>query len=485
MLDMREPFKLAGVAALLLTSAQISTSQEATQPEVTVYNSGFAVVKEGRTLNLQTGRQTVAIEGVAEKIEPDSVAVKAVQGELPFSVLEQNYVYDLISPIAILNKAVGGTVIFNRVLPNGQTERIEGTLLSAPTQIVGGVGGNQSMTYNGLVIRTSDNRIILNPYGEIEVTSLPQGLISRPTLFWELQAQRAGAVPVQISYLTQGISWTASYVLTLDDAGTTGDLKGWVTLSNEAGATWENAQLKLIAGDVSRVKEQYEQAAMAGRGQGGFGADMQQEEFGDFHLYTMSIPTTIRNKEMKQVSLLEGNGINVTRRLEANSGTFGIRQSNSNIRDSMLIKPNVILTFRNSEENDLGVPIPAGIVKAYQPDSSGSLQLLGEDRIDHTPRDETIRLLVGQSFDVRVERVRTQFTRVSSTVFEETYEVEVRNGRNRPDKVYLYENFYGDWEILETTHPATQRSARTAEFEIDVPARGTTTLRYRVRVRTG
>jgi len=454
-------------------------------PEVTVYNQGFGLVKELRSLKLRAGRQSVSVEDVAAMIETNSVAIRPLSKPDAFSVLEQNYQYDLISVQAILNKAVGQEVRFNRVLPNGEREVVAGTLLSSPTAIVGNANGGQSQTYNGMVIRTKDGRILLNPSGEIEVTSLPEGLISKPTLMWEVDAAAAGDVPIELSYLTQGISWKADYVLQLDGMSAA-DLQGWVTMTNNSGATYENAKLKLLAGDVERARPEVMADAMKsmGRAGGAGGGGFQEETLFEYHLYTLQRPATIRNKEIKQLSLLESRGLKYTKKLIVDSmapyrgwypqeGAVGVGD----------VKPLVKIEFVNSEANKLGMPLPKGTVKVYQRDKSGSVQMLGEDNIDHTPKDERISLTVGRSFDVRSTRTRTNFKRISSNQTEETFSIEVRNRKETPETVYVLERHWSDWKVSGESMKFTKLDANTMEFKVDLKAGETKTITYTVNTK--
>jgi len=454
-------------------------------PEVTVYNQGFGLVKELRSLSLRAGRQSVAVEDVAAMIETNSVAIRSLGRADAFEVLEQNYQYDLISVQAILNKAVGKEVRFHRVLPNGQREVVVGTLLSSPTAIVGTANGGQNQTYNGMVIRTAEGRILLNPSGEIEVTSLPEGLISKPTLLWELQAAAAGTVPIELSYLTQGISWKADYVLQLDGISTA-DLRGWVTMTNNSGATYKDAKLKLLAGDVERARPEVMADAMKARG--GFGGaaagGFQEESLFEYHLYTLQRPATIRDREIKQLSLLDASGLKYTKKLIVDSmapyrgwypqeGAVGVGD----------VKPLVKVEFVNSEANQLGMPLPKGTVKVYQRDKSGSVQMLGEDNIDHTPKDERISLTVGRSFDVRSTRLRTNFKRISSNQTEESFSIEVRNRKDTPETVYVLERHWSDWKISGESMKFTKLDANTIEFKVDLKAGESKTITYTVNTK--
>jgi hypothetical protein len=429
----------------LLTA--LLAANPATSTEITVYNQGFALVKENRNLNLRAGRQTFQVEDVAQLIEPTSVAIRSITAPGSFSVLEQNYQFDLISVQAILEKAVGQKVTFTRALPNGAKEVITGTLMSSPTAIV----NTGEMTYNGMVIKADDGRILLNPSGEISVDSLPDGLISKPTLLWDIDAQKAGANTVELSYLTQGISWKCDYVLALDKAGNLGDLRGWVAMKADSGFA--------------------------------------QEQFSDYHLYTLGRPATIKNREIKQVSLLEAFGVKVKKELvvDAMNGYGRGFRPNEGVYGNGSFKPVINIVFQNSLENKMGMPLPMGVFKVFQTDSSGSLQMLGEDRIDHTPKNEKVTITVGTAFDVIVERKRTAFSWIRSGNdvhgSRETFEIEVRNRKETADTVSVVERFFGEYTISKNSHPFNKRDANTIVFPIQVAADSVQKVTYTVETR--
>lgn len=452
--------------------------------EVTVYNQGFGLIKETRTIELRAGRQTVAVEDVAARIEPASVGIRSLTDPTGFDVLEQNYQFDLINPLAILNKSVGKRIRFVRWF-DGRQDVITGILLSSPTAIVPGEGGGTSQSYNGMVIKTDDGRIVLNPSGEIQVEAIPEGLISVPTLLWDIEAAKGGTHKVELSYLTQGINWNADYVLTLDGKGMA-DLRGWVTVNNQSGATFKEAKLKLLAGDVSRVQEGrgmgggVRMEAMAGKAADSF----REESLFEYHLYTLQRPATVRNREIKQLSLLEAMGVKVTKKLIVdplrglnmyypNEGEYGTGN----------IKPQVRIEFVNSKNNQMGMPLPKGTVKVYQRDASGSVQMLGEDAIDHTPKDETISLVVGHSFDVVASRKRTRFIRRSATSVEESFEIEVRNRKETAETVHVYERHWGDWRVTEKSMEFTKLDSNTMEFLVNMKAGETRKITYTIITR--
>lgn len=463
-----------------------------TSTDLTIYNGGFALVRESRNLELKTGLQDVAVQDVAQMIEANSVAIRSLSSPGSFSVLEQNYQYDLISPIAILNKAVGSQITFNRVFPDGSRERLTGTLMSAPTQIVSDANGGQSHTWNGMVIQTADGRVILNPSGEIEVDSIPAGLITKPTLVWKLDSAQAGTNNIELSYITQGMSWKSDYVLSLDDQGKKGDFKGWVTLTNNCGTSFSVRILKLLAGDVQRVTNQ------PTGGFGGGGARMaakaadanqfEEEQFADYHLYTLTRPTEVRNREIKQVSLLEALNVPVKKKLvvdamryyrgyQPNEGQVGMGE----------IKPLIQLVIKNDKASNLGMPLPMGTVKVYQRDSSGSLQLLGEDNIDHTPKDEEVTLTVGRAFDIRAERKRTAFKwfRVDGNIHGavETFEIEVRNRKESAESVTVLERHWWEHVLSEMSMQPKKLDANTYEFTVDLKPNEVKTIKYTVTTR--
>lgn len=472
---------------LLLTAIGGIAMVQSAGTEVTIYNQGFALVKEVRQFDLAAGRGKVAVDNVAALIEPNSVGFRTLSSNGTISVLEQNYQYDLISVEAILNKAVGKRITFNRVLPNGHREQVSGTLLSAPSAIVRpGTEGYAQATYNGMVVRTDDGRILLNPTGEVEVAEIPEGLISKPTLLWDLIAERAGTHTVELSYLTQGMNWTCDYVLTLADDLAAG-LVGWVTLDNRSGRTYEDARLKLLAGDVHRATPRIpgrggapEMMHMRADAEMGF----QQESLFEYHLYTLQRPTTIRDRETKQVNLLDAEGLQVTKRLVVDSmRQFGRWAPNEGEVGTGRINPLVQIEFENTAENRLGMPLPEGTVKVYQRDRSGSVQMLGEDRIQHTPRNERIRLAIGRSFDVVAERKRTMFQRLAPNITRETFQIEVRNRKEVAETVHVIERAWGDWQVSRNNMDFERLDANAFQFVVTLGPNETKVVEYTIETR--
>ena len=468
----------------MITAITAAIAFASTAPELTVYNQGFALVKEQRSFHLKNGRQTISVEDVAATIDATSVGFKCLDAANPFQVLEQNYEYDLINPTAILNKSVGKRVRFIRTFGN-QRDVLEGTLISAPTQVVSANGGSQQ-TYNGMVIRTDDGRIVLDPTGEVEVKEVPDGLISRPTLIWDVFAPSAGDYPVGLSYIANGFSWNADYVLTLNGAGAA-DLQGWVTVNNNSGTRFENAKLKLLAGDVNMAAPKAAapvMLAMARAGKAMEDTGMREETLFEYHLYTLQRPTTLSNNSTKQVSLLEGNDIPVRKRLIVDSlqGSNAYYPNEGEIGTGN-ITPQVRVEFKNDKASSLGMPMPKGRIRVFQRDSTGSVQMLGEDNINHTPKDEKISLVVGRSFDIRASRKRTNFSRLSDRSTSETFEVELRNRKDVGDTVEVIERHWGDWKVTKTSSEFKKEDSNTMVYTVPLKAGEVKEVTYTVETR--
>ena len=470
---------LAALAAVPATaqSPLVSDPESREAVSLTVYNGGFAVVREVRPLVLQRGVQAVRFEGVPARIDPTSLSLASLTAPGALSVLEQNYQYNLIGTNSVLDAAVGQRVRILRDVGD-QTVAEEGVLISQPGQ--------------GRIIRLDDGRVLVNPEGTIELLTLPDGLLSRPSLLWRLASERAGEQRVEARYLTDGLSWKADYVAVVNEAETGVDLTGWVTLNNQSGATYPEAGLQLIAGDVRRVQPRptpqmydvMEEAVMARAA----AAPPQQEAFFEYHLYTFPEPTTIQDRETKQLELLAAADVGVRRQLVVDaSGSyfpFYRRPQPGAGGATNEVSAAVVLEVENAEGNNMGMPLPAGTVRVYKADSRGNLQFLGEDRIEHTPRNETVRLYIGDAFDVVATRREVSNRRIDEHTREIVVEVEVRNRKETAAEVDVVERvFWGDWEILESTVPAERLDSRTAQFTVRLGPDQTETVRYTARLR--
>ncbi len=466
-------------APLIFMSAMLAPGST----EITVYNQGLGFVKDIRSVKLRKGQQNIVIEDVAQLIDATSVGFKCMNNPGSINILEQNYQYDLISPQAILEKSVGKRVRFTRTMGNAK-ETVQGILMSSPTSVVNTGNGSQ-YSYNGLVIKADDGRIILSPSGEIDVMEIPNGLISKPSLLWQLESEKDQTAEMELSYLTGGISWNANYVLTLG-AKDTADIQGWVSINNQAGFSFMDAKLKLLAGDINTVQAPRAMGFTGGRGGAAMAkADSFKEEgLFEYHLYTLQRPASVRNKETKQLSLLEGLNIPFKKQIIFDSmagyGNYYPGEGEIGVGE---LSPMVKVKFTNDEKSHLGMPMPAGKVRLYQRDASGSLQFIGEDQIGHTPRDEKITLNVGRSFDVRADRKRTDFKRLSATSIRESFEIEVRNRKKEDATIFLYERHWGDWKVTEKSDDFTKEDSNTMVFELKLKAGEVKTVKYSVETK--
>ncbi|MEZ4225360.1 MAG: DUF4139 domain-containing protein [Polyangiaceae bacterium] len=458
---------VAGIAPGALSAApakKSSSSADRKDVSITVYNQNFGLVREVRDLNLGTGQVDLAFKDVASQIQPETVSIKAAGGGL--SVLEQNYRFDLLTPQKLLEKHVGRKVKLHRYNERlGKEETFDAELLSVA---------------EGPVYKIGDQVTYGFP-GRVSFPGVPDNLMSKPTLVWRLDSKRAKP-QVEVTYLTRGITWKADYVFVINDKDTLGDLTGWVTLNNTSGASYENARLKLVAGDVQRVADttSYSKRSMAAEASGakdGFS----EESFFEYHLYTLNRPADVLENEQKQVTLLEAPGAKVNKKLIYYGQQYWYRSRYGEVQKNQ--KVGVYLDLQNSKQNGLGMPLPQGVVRVYKADKSGSKQFIGEDHIDHTPRDERVRIKMGEAFDVVGDRKQMSWKSFGSCTTESEWEIELRNHKDSAEQVEIYEPIGGDWTVLSSTHPHKKKDAFTFTFDVKVPARGKTQIKYRVRVR--
>ncbi|MCI5225934.1 MAG: DUF4139 domain-containing protein [Candidatus Electrothrix sp. AX2] len=449
----------------------VSTLDDQESLAVTIYNQDLALIRDARKLSLQPGIQTLAFREVSAKIRPQT-ALLAASG---LRVLEQNFEYDLLTPQALLQKYVGQKVILVKTHPTtGEETEQEATVLS-------------SASGTGTVLRVG-NHIESGIPGRLIFPSVPKNLRDRPTLTMLVESKNSDPQPVVLSYLTRGLSWQADYVAELGEDDTTLDLNGWVTLKNESGATYENARLKLVAGDVNRVQERRPQPVMRAVAFSGVASSesMAEESMFEYHLYTLARPTTIKEKQSKQVALMQADNVQVKKEFILDGQNY--YYSNKVGELGKKIKVGVFVELKNSKEAGIGQPLPAGIVRVYKKDSSGSLQFVGEDRIDHTPENETVRLKLGDAFDVTADKKQTDFKKLAGFsryhyIYESAFEMVVKNAKEEAVTVQVQEPVPGDWEILEESAPHVKENANTAVWQIKVEPKSSTTLTWRVKVK--
>jgi hypothetical protein len=437
---------------------------------VTIYNQDLALVRDAREVTLPVGQQTLAFREVSAKIRPQTALMKAPG----LQVLEQNFEYDLLSPQSLLEKYAGKNVRLVKTHPTtGEEVTEEATVLSVS---------------DGVVLRVGD-RIESGVPGRLIFSDVPHDLRDRPTLTMLVDSRDSAPQPIVLSYLTSGLSWQADYVAELGADDTDLDLSGWVTLKNESGATYQNAQLKLVAGDVTRVRERAQPRMMASRAvfaEAAMDSGMAEESMFEYHLYTLGRPTTIKEKQSKQVSLMQADKVRVEKELVLNGQNYYYSSQVNELGKK--IKVGVFIKLKNSKEDGLGQPLPAGIMRVYKKDSSGSPQFVGEDSIDHTPENETVRLKLGDSFDVTAAKKQTDFKKLAGSgrynySFESAFEMVLKNGKDKPASVKIVEPIPGDWRILEESAPHEKATSGTAVWRVKIEPKSSTTLKWRVKVK--
>ncbi|PIQ11279.1 MAG: DUF4139 domain-containing protein [Ignavibacteriales bacterium CG18_big_fil_WC_8_21_14_2_50_31_20] len=442
--------------ALFLFPILFLFAQESNQKSVaiTVYNNNLGVVKDLRTLDIKSGLSTIKLTDVAQYIDPTSVHI-GIDGE----ILEQNFQYDLVSMEKILTKYLDKSI----QLVNSKGELLEGILLTA--------NGNQ------IVLKKNDGGLLMlsdiSEY-QISVNALPEGLITKPTLVWLLKAPKSGKQDVEVSYQTSGMNWHAEYVAVLNENDNALDLNSWISVDNRSGATFKNAKLKLIAGDVNLVKPQNNGRRYKGDivMMEAMQPQFEEKEFFEYHIYNLQRPTTLSNNETKQVSLFEANNVKANKKYYYKGGNYYGNNSNQKVA--------VIIEFENSKSNNLNIPMPKGKVRVYKSDGD-ALEFIGEDLIDHTPKNEKLRLKIGEAFDIVVNDVQTNNIKIAERVSEQEYEITIKNKKNENIVVDVERNLGANWTILNSSLDFEKINSQNILFKVPVKAEGETVLKYKVR----
>ncbi len=449
-----------------------STLDDQVDLNVTVYNSSIALVRDVRTFDMPKGTFDLSFMDIAATVNPATVHFRSLTEPARVSVLEQNYEYDLLEPEKLLRKYVGRDVTLVRMRQVGGTTREDEVTAHL-------------LSYNNQPVWRINGEIVTGLHADhIRFPELPDTLFTRPTLIWSLDNGGATRHRVEAAYLAGKLSWNADYVLTVARDDKAGDIDGWVTLTNGSGTAFRNAKLQLVAGELNRVRENFNRMladeAMALRSAPA--APMAQEAFSDYHLYTLGRKTTINNNETKQVSMLAGTGVAVQKRYVVNGNQFYYHNS---ARPGVPIKDTVevFYQFKNEEKGGLGMPMPAGTVRVYQSDSNGGVQFVGEDRIPHTPKDEVLNLKIGSAFDVVCDRNQIDFEKIAPNVYEIEYAISLRNRKSTPITVEVNEPVgAATWRMLSSTHKWTRTAAFAAQFMVPVEAGAEQVLRFRIRV---
>lgn len=458
---------LLGVAtAAGAAEERLSTEKEQTGLAVTIYNGDLALVKDARRVRLERGDNRLAWRDVSARMQPETALLRSLDGR-PLTLLEQNFDFDLLTPHKLLEKAVGGEIRVIRSHPTTGAETYENATVLAANE--------------GVVLRFKD-RVETGVPGRLAFDTVPASLRDRPTLSMLLDAGKGGEQAMELSYLTGGLSWKADYVAELSGKEDSLDLNGWVTLTNVSGTAYRDARLQLVAGEVNRARPEMAPMAMMRdmMVKAAAAPAMQEESLLDYHLYTLARPTTILDNQTKQVALLSAQKVPAGKEYLLQGAEYYYAGQYGELGRKM--KPAVYLEFDN-KGGQMGVPLPKGVVRVYKRDSAGRAQFVGEDRIDHTAKNETVRLKLGEAFDITADKKQTAYEKIASKVYETAYEIEIRNAKDEAVEIKVVEPMPGDWQILAESHKHDKATARTAVWRVKVPAGGKTVLTWRVRVK--
>ena len=479
---LKHRYLLLAVLATLSTGAMTmeatetrSTLSDQQSVAVTIYNGDLALVKDTRKVSLKAGLNALALRDVSAQIRPETALLRSINAPGSLTLLEQNFDFDLLTPEKILEKYVGKTVTIIRInYASGEETTEQATVLSA--------NGNRAVLKIGNSIETEIP-------GRIVYDDVPANLRDRPTLVAQINNKGATDQTVELSYLTGGLGWKADYVAELNSKEDMLDLSGWVTLTNTSGASYKNAKLQLVAGDVNRVQQNLRRMAKTMRSTDALGASstpMAEESLLEYHLYTLDRPTNIMEAQTKQVALLSASGIPARKELVLKGTEYYYQGQYGEIGTKM--KVGVFIEFDNKEASKLGLPLPKGILRVYKKDSKGNAQFVGEDNIDHTPKNETVRLKLGDAFDVTADKKQTDFKVLPNpqkghNAYESAYELVLKNAKKEKVTVTVQEPIGGDWKIISESAPHSKAGSHLALWKIDIPAEGSTTLTYRAQVK--
>jgi hypothetical protein len=486
---------LAGPAAF--GQDKQTTASDRTSVDLTIYNQNLSLIREERTMTIGGGMSRVVVPDIPATIDGTSLHFTSLTDPAAVRVLEQNYQYDLVNQGKLLEKYIGKEVDFIRLDEETKKEyTVKGRILSTGYQVQPQFGvSSPNYSFVGGMVAEINGKIEINPAGRLVLPSLPEGLILKPQLEWLVSNTHPGDHKTEISYLAGGLSWNANYVALVDKNDASLDLTGWVTLTNNSGTSFRDAGLKLVAGDVNLVQEQFNRRTAMGKGMvmdEAAAPQFKQSDLFEYKLYTLQRRTDIGNNETKQVELISGKNVASKKvfiydgladqwRYWYNNydyrsqGSFG-QQSNP--------KVGVYMTFRNDERSGLGLPLPKGKVRVYKRDEDGKEQFIGEDEIDHTPKDEEVRLYLGNAFDIVGERAQTDFkTFASGHVAEETIQIKVRNHKKEPVEVQIYEHpwRWNQWEITKNTAEFVKVDQSTIRFPVTIAKDGEKVVTYTIR----
>lgn len=447
------------------------TASEQKEVAVTIYNGNLALVKDARTVKLERDFNKLAWREVSAQMRPETAQLRNLTNPAGFRLQEQNFDFDLLTPEKLLEKYLGKEVTVIRTNPATGAETKETATVLA--------------TNGGVILKFAD-RIETGVPGRLAFSGIPNNLRDKPTLVISLINSVAGEQNLELSYLTAGLSWHADYVAELNEQDDHLDLNGWVTLTNQSGAAYPNAKLQLVAGDLNRVRQQPPvPRSMSMAAKMSDAQEMKQESLFEYHLYTLQRPTTLAENQTKQVALISATRIPVRKEFLLAGMDYYYSGQYDNINQKM--KVGVFVEFQNNG-GGLGIPLPKGIVRVYKKDRQGNAQFVGEDQIDHTPRNELVRLKLGDAFDVTADRKQTDFRKLGgegrqNAVFETAYQITLKNAKKESVTVIVREPVPGDWTMVSESQPHAKAASGIAEWKVSVPADGKATLTYRVRAK--
>ena len=484
-------------AFLLLCVASIADGQE-NQPALTIYNGNFVVVREHLPLDLKAGTNQVEFSGVTSHMEPDSVILRDPSGRA-LQILEQNYRNDPVSQELLLSRYEGKTIDFIVRQDGAKFETVKGKIIRSGYIPSSAYANNYPQPGMGQPIIEIDGILRFGLPGQPLFPALDSDSILKPTLNWLLQTDKPGSFDAEISYVSGGMTWQSDYNLVIADKvePKTGinavDLVGWITMQNHSGKTFENARIKLLAGDVNKVQPpaalpRMEVMAMKAAVADEAAPVVREKSFDEFHLYTLQRATTLRDEQTKQVEFVRAEGIRAQRLYIYDGAQMGAYYYSGLIQDpSYGTQSNpkvwVMQEFKNSEGNHLGIPLPKGRLRFYRRDTDGHLEFVGENTIDHTPKDENIRVYTGNAFDVVGERKQTNFHIESRQHWlDETYEIRVRNHKKEAVQVRVVEHLYrcNNWKLVDNSSQYRKTDAHTVEFPVTIAPDGEQVVTYTV-----
>ena len=457
-------------ALLLLAAASVSFAAD---PALTIYNGGYAVVRETLPIDLKSGVNQVSFAGATAQVESDSVILRDVAGKAEFQILEQSYRNDPVSQAMLMSLFEGKTLEFNRRETNKPDRVVVGKVVRS-----GFVPGGNFVE----PIIEVDGKLQFSLPGAPIFPSLGNDNVLKPTLNWKLNSASSGKIDAEVAYLSRGFTWEASYNLVAEEKSDIVDVVGWVTMNNQSGMTFTDAKIKLMAGDVNRVQPEYQMSARAAAfdSLSMAGAKVVTEKsFDEFHLYTLGNPATLRDKETKQVEFVRATGVKAERIYVFEGAQHYNRRGVSSVG-----KVQVYREFKNSEANKLGIALPKGKVRFYSQDGDRQLEFVGENQIDHTPKDETIRVLTGNSFDLAGEHRMTNNTEDGSNrVATQTFEIKVRNHKKEPVEIRVLEHAThgGNWTLTAQSQPHEKKDAHSFEFRVPLKPDEEKVVTYTIR----